>query len=155
LLQISQYDALFALIGTTYGGDGQSTFALPDLRGRVAVHAGQAPGMSNYMLGQSSGTESITLNTANLPAHSHQFSGLTGAQAASANNGNLGTPVNNVPAVTSGINSYNPGGTAAMAKTTNNVNSAIAGNSQPLNNASPVLAMNYIIAVEGIFPIRN
>lgn len=156
LLAISQYDALYALIGTTYGGDGQTTFALPDFRGRVAVHQGQAPGISNfYMIGQVGGTENITLTSANLPVHNHPFISLTGNQRVSSNAGDQGTPASNVPAVTTGINCYNSSGTAAMAATTNNTSSAIAGGSQPFNNASPVLAMNYIIAVQGIFPSRN
>ena len=156
LLQISQYDALYSLIGTTYGGDGQSTFALPDFRGRVAVHQGQGPGISDfYVIGQVGGTENITLTTANLPAHTHGFTALTGNQPVSANGGDQATPVSNVPAVTTGINSYNSSGTGAMTPTTNSIATPISGGSQPFNNTSPVLAMNYIIAVEGIYPSRN
>src|ERR1044072_1975604 len=77
LLAIAENDALFALIGTTYGGDGQVTFGLPDFRSRVAIHQGQGPGLSNYILGQASGTESVTLTTAQCPGHNHQFISIT------------------------------------------------------------------------------
>jgi microcystin-dependent protein len=155
LLAISQYDALFALIGTTYGGDGQTTFALPDLRGREAIHAGQGPGMNTYTLGEMSGTESVTLLSTNLPVHTHTVISLTGNPPASQNGGTLATPVNNIPATTTGINTYNSTGTSNMAATTNNAVTAQAGSSLPLGIVSPVMAMNYVIAVEGIFPSRN
>lgn len=156
LLQIAQYDALYSLIGTTYGGDGVSTFALPDLRGRVAVHQGQSPGVSDfYVIGQIGGTENIALTTSNLPAHTHVFTSLTGNQTVSSNNGDQDNPAGNVPAVIAGINSYNSSGTGAMSPTTNSISTPVSGGNQTFNNASPVLAMNYIIAVEGIYPSRN
>jgi microcystin-dependent protein len=156
LLSIAEYTALYSLIGTIYGGDGQETFALPDFRGRVAVHQGQGPGIvNNYTVGDQGGTEAIILNTANLPVHSHTFVSLVGGMPASADAGTLGTPVGNLPAATTGINSYNSAGTSAMKPTTNTLSTGVAGGTQPFNNASPVLAMNYIIAVEGIYPSRN
>src|SRR3982751_6487214 len=84
LLPISQNDALFALVGTTYGGDGQTTFGMPDLRGRVPINQGQGPGLSNYVMGQMSGTESVTLITAQIPPHSHAINAASGG-ARSAN----------------------------------------------------------------------
>ena len=82
LLPISQYDALFALIGTTYGGDGQNTFAVPDLQGRLPIHQGQGQGLSNYVIGQRAGTESVTVLPTQMPAHSHVMVATTGASTA-------------------------------------------------------------------------
>ncbi|MGC4087610.1 MAG: tail fiber protein [Polyangiaceae bacterium] len=93
LLPIAQNTALFSILGTTYGGDGRTTFALPDLRGRVPVHPGQGPGLSNYSLGQVSGTETVTLTTQNLPAHTHTF-----APSCATTIPNAESPANNVPA---------------------------------------------------------
>lgn len=155
LLAIAEYDALFALLGTTYGGDGQVTFALPDFRSRVAVHTGQGPGLSNYVLGEMSGTEQVTLLSINLPVHNHTLISLTGAPPATSVAGTLDDPTGNVPASTSGINTYNTAGTGSMAATPNSTTSSIAGNNAPFGIIPPVLAMNYIIAVEGIFPSRN
>src|SRR6218665_1589173 len=99
LLAIAQYDALFALLGTTYGGDGQTTFALPDLRSRVAVHAGQGQGLSNYVLGEVGGTESTTLLSINLPVHTHSVVSLTLQQPAStATTSGVSSPQNAYPA---------------------------------------------------------
>ena len=85
LLPISQYDALFALIGTTYGGDGQTTFGVPDLRGRVPMHQGTGPGLSTYVIGQKAGTETVTVLATQMPAHTHSITGPRGA-----NNGDIG-----------------------------------------------------------------
>lgn len=155
LLSIAENTALFALIGTTYGGDGQTTFALPDLRGRMAIHIGQGSGLSNIILGQQAGTESVTMLSTQLPIHTHPFVSLTGAPAASATAGTLSDPTNNVPAVLSGINIYNTSGTGKMAPTVNTPNTPITGGSQPITLGPPTLGMNYIIAIEGIFPSRN
>jgi microcystin-dependent protein len=144
LLAISQNDALFALIGTTYGGDGQTTFGLPDLRGRIPVHQGQGPGLSNYSLGEISGSENVTLTAQQIPAHTHA------AQGQSAT-GNQAAPGGGVWAA-SAQNQFSanaPG--AAMS------NAAIgpAGGSQPHDNMAPYQVVNFIIALEGIFPSRN
>ena len=155
LLPISQYDALFALIGTTYGGDGQTTFALPDLRSRVAIHAGQGPGLANYVIGQLGGQENVTMVQSQLPAHSHTFTSLTGGPGASNVAATPDDPTNNVAAVITGINCYNTSGTAKMASSTNTPNTVAAGSSQPFSNLPPFLVMNYIICVEGIFPSQN
>jgi microcystin-dependent protein len=155
LLDIAQNDALFALIGTIYGGDGINTFALPDLQSRMAIHTGQGVGLSNHWLGEQGGAESVTMLSTQMPSHTHQFVSLTGAPGASGNAGIPGDPTNNVPALLSGINAYNTSGTGKMAPTTNTPNTPIAGGSQPISLGPPTLAMNYIIALEGIFPSRN
>jgi len=155
LLPISQYDALFALIGTTYGGDGQSTFGLPDFRSRVAIHAGQAPGFSNYNLGQQGGSESVTLLAAQLPVHNHSFGSMTGNPGASGVAGNVNIPTGNVPAVTTNIQSYDSAGAAALLQSSVTTATPASGGSLPMDIISPYVAMNYIICVEGIFPSRN
>jgi microcystin-dependent protein len=157
LLSIAEYDALFALLGTTYGGDGQSTFALPDLRSRVAVHPGQGQGLSPISLGQVSGNESATLLPQNLGIHTHPLLTITGKPGCSTTAGNKNMTTSNVPAITTNINSYTSGaGTANMGPTTCNTATPVAlGSNMPIDTRSPVMAMNYIIAVEGIFPSRN
>ncbi len=139
LLSIAQNEALFNLIGTTYGGDGQTNFALPDLRGRIPVHRG-----SGFPLGQSGGTENVTLTTSQLPSHNH-------AVAANSNTGSSGNPQGNIPAGSS-LTPYN-----TMAATNQMGGSSIGntGGSQPHNNLMPFQCLNYIIALEGIYPPRN
>ena len=143
LLAISENDTLFQLIGTTYGGDGQSTFALPDLRGRLPVHPGQGPGMANYYtLGEAAGQEEVTLTSNQIPAHSHGFSTRTAAGSAG-----LTQPGAHILA----------GGTA-MAYSTSNPNNTMAaaivsaGGSQPHSNLMPSVCMNHIISLFGVFP---
>lgn len=172
LLSIQQNPALFSILGTTYGGDGQNTFALPNLQGRVPVHKGQGPGTSFYSLGEAAGTERVTLTAAELPAHTHAVA-LTGtgsasvALSASSANGNTPTPgPTTVPAkVPSGLASLNAYSTTApdttllpaTATTTVNVsgNTGVAGNNMPVSVVQPFLALNFIIAITGIFPSRN
>lgn len=155
LLAISQYDALFALIGTTYGGDGQTTFALPDLRSRVAVHAGQGQGLSQYVIGQAAGTENVTLLSTNLPMHTHNVNSFTVSQTAStASTSGVSNPQGAYPA--SGAQVYaNSSDGNHMAPYTSVTTTPIAGSNQPLSILQPYMAMNYVIAVEGIFPSRN
>jgi microcystin-dependent protein len=155
LLAIANYDALFALIGTTYGGDGQVTFALPDLRSRVANHAGQGPGLSNYFLGQVSGTENITLLSSQLPAHNHSLLSLSVKQSASTvTTSGVNDPTNAFPA--SGASVYNAASDgSAMGSYSSMGVSPIAGSNSPVPVLQPYLAMNFVIAVEGIFPSRN
>ncbi|MDQ3109512.1 MAG: tail fiber protein [Bacteroidota bacterium] len=155
LLSIAANDALFALIGTTYGGDGQVTFALPDFRGRVANHMGQGPGLSNYVLGQVSGTENVTLISTQMPGHTHSLISLTVSQSAStATTSGLNNPQANYPA--SGATVYN---SSTDNTTMGNYSSVgvtpIAGGNNPFSIQQPTLAMNFVIAVEGIFPSRN
>ena len=155
LLSIAENTALFALIGTTYGGDGQTTFALPDLRSRVAIHSGQGPGLSNYVLGEMSGTESVTLISTNLAPHNHAPIGITGSPGVSTSGGNLPNPVNNVPALAPNqVYADSPDG-SGLGPSNSLTSTAIAGNNQPFSILSPYLAMNYIICVEGIFPSRS
>ena len=144
LLPISEYSTLYALIGTTYGGDGQSTFAVPDMRSRVAVGQGQGPGLSNYILGQKAGSESVTLTATTTPAHTH-----TPMAAA------VGTAGDPAPTLvfggtqsTTSMLYDNPSALLTLAPTT----VSTAGGSQPHENRQPVLAINYIICAEGIYP---
>ncbi|REG90478.1 phage tail protein [Flavobacterium aquicola] len=156
LLSIAEYNVLYALIGTTYGGDGQETFGLPDFRGRRPIHIGQGPGMSKYVLGQIGGSETTTLLTTNLPIHNHLTPVLTGTPQGSTDTTGVDTPTNaTVPA--SGTTQYgSPAGKSAMGSYTGNaITQPGGGNSSPIETISPYLAMNYIIAVEGIFPSRN
>jgi microcystin-dependent protein len=146
LLPIDQYTALFSLLGTTYGGDGQTTFALPDLRSRIPLHQGQGSGTSNYTMGQSGGTEQVTLTSDQVPSHTHQAQCFTGAS-------NSQSPVNGVWAQASNDQPYKASavGTASMAS------GAIgpAGGNQPHPNLIAFQALNYIIALEGIYPSQN
>ena len=154
LLSIAEYTALFALIGTTYGGDGQVTFALPDLRSRVAIHQGQGPGLSNYFIGQMAGTENVTLLSPQMPSHNHSVITFTGAFNASiATTGLVGTPNNAIPAAGASVYSNVPDGEALGTMHCNSITTIVGGNA-PLSIVQPYLAMNYIIAVEGIFPSR-
>lgn len=146
ILPIAQNTALFSLLGTTYGGNGQTTFALPDLRSRVPIHFGQGPGLSSYDLGQSAGTENVTLTVNQMPAHPHPFQIL-----ANEGDANSKVPLNTFFSGQS-ANFYNTAqdGTKMGPQTT-----AIAGGSQPHTNIQPYLAINFCIALEGIFPSRN
>jgi microcystin-dependent protein len=145
ILSIAQNTALFALLGTTYGGNGQTTFALPDLRGRVPISPGQGPGLSSYFLGQTGGQETVTLNTQQMPSHSH-------GAAASGEGGTAATPNGGVWAGSTARDSIY----AATANTTMSPAAiAATGGGQPHPNMPPYQAINYIIALEGIFPSRN
>ena len=148
LLSIAQYSALFSLLGTTYGGNGQTTFALPDLRGRVPIGYGQGPGLSVNGLGQASGSENVMLVSTQIPAHAHQMM----ASASTPSAGDAGANSLGSLGRGTGANIYAPGATnqVSMGSAT-----SIAGGSQPHSNMQPYLAMNYCIALEGIFPSRN
>lgn len=146
MLSIAEYDTLFSLIGTTYGGDGQSTFALPDLRGRLPINIGQGPGLSNHLLGESSGVENVTLTVNQMPAHPHAFMG-TSSNASAAN------PANAVVAAPSTIDLYRPA-TAPNANLAANA-LGIAGGSQPHDNLQPYLCVSFIISLFGIYPSPN
>ena len=142
ILPISQNTALFALLGTTYGGNGQTTFALPDLRSRVPVHAGQGPGLSNVNLGEAAGTETVTLNQTQMPQHGHAVNASNGGAAASR-------PADSFLA---GGGAYAP---ASDGTVMNGGMVAVTGGSGPHENRQPYLGVNFIIALEGIFPSRN
>lgn len=154
VLSIAQNTALFSLLGTTYGGNGTTTFALPDLRGRVAVGAGQGPGLSNYSLGQSGGSETTVLTQAQMPAHTHPASATfsVGVSNAAANSDDPdGTLL-----TTTGSAFYATGAPAGrLGGVTANATIGIAGSSQPISIQSPFLVLNYIICMYGIFPPRN
>lgn len=142
ILPIAQNTALFSLLGTTYGGNGQTTFALPDLRGRVPVHPGQGPGLSPVGLGEVGGTETVTLTVNEMPLHNHGIAASNLAATASR-------PGGDVPAA---------GGSYAGSSDGTTMNPAMvlgAGGSQPHQNRQPYLGLNFIIALEGIFPSRN
>jgi microcystin-dependent protein len=149
-LPISENEVLFTLIGTTYGGNGQTTFNLPDLRGRLPIGQGQGLGLSNYVIGQAAGTETVTLTTGNLPVHSHLLN---------VNNvaGTVPTPISSsyiagTVAGTTGLNFYSggPGSTTMGGNTIGN-----SGGSTPISILQPILCTSYIISLFGIFPSRN
>jgi microcystin-dependent protein len=146
LLAISQNDALFSLLGTIYGGDGRTTFGLPDLRGRIPVHTGSGPGLSPRQIGAKAGTETETLTIAQLPAHSH-------AAKAQATPGDSGNPKNRHWAATSNT-------PAAYSNDPANSDMAAAmlspvGGNQAHSNMMPYLCVNFIIALFGVYPSRN
>ncbi len=141
LMPISENDTLFNLIGTTYGGDGQSTFALPDLQSRVPIHMGQGGGLSNYVIGQSGGVEQVTLTSNQIPAHNHVPQANTG-------NGSQSSPAGNVWASSTNL----PYSANAPAAALDAHAVASAGGSQPHDNMIPFLAVNFIISLFGIYP---
>jgi microcystin-dependent protein len=165
LLAISQNTALFSLLGTTYGGNGTTTFGLPDLRGRVPLGAGQGPGLSSYVPGELGGVESVALTSSTLPPHTHSA---------------IPTLSVNLPAVTTGGTTNQPSSSVTLAAPTDSTRNPLniysnaaptqslaqptvtgsisvgsAGGGQPHENRQPFLAINYIIALQGIFPPRN
>ncbi|SHL69797.1 phage tail protein [Flavobacterium chilense] len=145
LLPLSQNTALFSLLGTTYGGDGRSNFALPDLQGRTPMHPGQGPGLSLHDLGESSGTETVTLIDSEIPAHNHNLM-VTSLNSQSTNPSNTslgrGNPVkvylNSNPTTNMGLNAIAP-----------------TGGNLPHNNMMPYMTMNFCIALQGVFPPRT
>ena len=146
LLPLSQNTALFSLLGTTYGGDGKSTFGLPDLQGNAAIDAGQGPGLSLYDLGQTGGSETVTLLESEIPAHAH-------AMQANTNPANLAAP--------SPARCFARSAPDAAYKTTNTTTPmsdqmlAPAGGDQPHNNMMPYLTLNFCLAMQGVFPPRT
>ena len=153
LLSIAQNTALFSLLGTTYGGDGVSTFALPNLQSRVPVHQGQGSGLSPYVIGSVGGTENVTLLATQMPSHNHLIN---------VNNtpGTAPDPTRNIQAEAATGDPRNPtlipqftaaAPTGTMAPTT----VSMAGGGQPHPNIQPYLTINFIIALQGIFPSRN
>jgi len=145
LLPISEFDVLFNLIGTTYGGDGVSTFALPDLRGRIAIHQGQGVGMANYVIGQSGGEEQVTLTLNQLPVHTH-------VPMASSSPANALGPSSAVWGTTT---TYLYSSTATTPGPMNSAAIGATGGGGPHENRPPYLVMNFIIALFGIFPSQG
>jgi microcystin-dependent protein len=154
LLAIAQNQALFSILGTTYGGNGVQTFALPDLRGRIPAGVGQGPGLSNYTLGEVGGTETVTLNVNNLPPHVH-----TGAVTITPKGGSIGdngdpSGFSPGPIPTGYIATGTPGNNMAAPVYSNTV-IGITGSSQPVPILTPYLTVNYVVCLYGIFPSRN
>ncbi|KLE36033.1 hypothetical protein AAW00_02080 [Aurantiacibacter luteus] len=151
ILSISQNTALFSLIGTTYGGNGQTTFALPDLRGRTPIAQGQGPGLTPYPLGQQGGVDQVTLTVSQMPAHGH-----TGTLRAASAAGSTNQPVRNIFAQgTTDRETYTASATAPTNfMDRNELNVFSAGSSQPHTNNSPYLALQWCIALVGIYPSR-
>jgi microcystin-dependent protein len=140
ILPIDQNDTLFLLIGTTYGGDGVTTFALPDLRGRGPMHMGQGPGLSNRVIGEQGGSEAVTLTASSMPSHSHT--------AAAATSFSSGSPTGDTPAPGSNYGTT-PDGTLMHGSMVQP-----AGSGQPHENMSPFLSINWCICLFGLFPSR-
>lgn len=164
LLPIAQNTALFSILGTTYGGDGRTTFALPDLRGRVPVHAGQGPGLSNYNLGQRGGSESVTLQANNIPPLpvTQVAGGTTNLQVKNANATTNIASGNFLANPQVGTNIYAPGPlnpSGSLAPATLDINFTQIANANsinaPVSILQPYLCVNFIIATQGIFPSRN
>jgi microcystin-dependent protein len=152
LIQIRQNTALFSIIGTVFGGDGVTTFGLPDLRGRMVIGTGQTPGLSVYTLGQSGGIETTTLNQQQMASHSHPTS-VTITPAA-ATNASSPSPVSGVYA--NGTEQlYNSTADTFMQSYQALLTMGLTGNSVPFSIVNPVLGLNYIICLSGTFPSRN
>jgi microcystin-dependent protein len=145
LLPISQNTALFSLLGTTYGGNGKSNFALPNMQGNAPMHPGQGPGLSAHDLGETGGSETVTLLESELPAHSH-------AVSASSADGTDQSPAGEKLATGIGIGQYAAPG--SLVQLSPNALSP-SGNSQPHNNMQPYLTLNFCIALQGVFPPRS
>jgi len=156
LLSIAQNTALFSLLGTTYGGNGQTTFALPDLRGRSPFGTGQGAGLPNITLGEISGSNAVTLTANNLPAHNHTVAttNLTvGAKAERA--GTTDSPVANYHSILGGSSAYSTTSDVNMAPVNGSSVLGSTGGNQPVSVRSPYLGINFIICLQGIFPSRN
>jgi microcystin-dependent protein len=150
LLSIAQYTALYSILGTTYGGNGQTTFALPDLRGRFPMHPGQGPGLSTRILGQQGGTETVTLMTNQMPMHTHPLQAYSEA----------GDSVSPAGGYSAGLTNTSTGAPESLFASHANVTMnpaavGAAGNSMPHENMSPFTCINFIICMEGIYPSRD
>lgn len=165
LLSISEYQALFSILGTIYGGDGRTTFALPDLRGRAPIGMGHGPGLSPIQQGASSGTETTTLTEAELPPHSHQAALQNGTLAASSGAAETADPSGAVLAqtnitargtdITGDIYASDADRSMKAGSVTGDVQVGNAGGGQAFDNRGPWLGMNYIICIEGLYPSRS
>ncbi len=151
LLPISQHQALFSILGTTYGGDGRSTFALPDLRGRTPIHVGRGPGLSDYRLGAKGGAETVTLTANQMPAHKHDIEAKLYVSDVEP------TIKDGTDNVFGASNIYAVDGRAVSALRGGTIRSSIgdSGGGQAHENRAPYLGINYIIALQGTFPSRN
>jgi microcystin-dependent protein len=152
LLSIAQYQILYTVIGTTFGGDGVNSFGLPDMRGRLPIHQGQGLGLSPYVMGQRSGSETVTLSTPQIPSHTH-------AIYATTNNVSTNTPGNQLlpGALTNTDTMYATGlnGASSIAMQSNTVSNAPVAGNQPHDNTMPTLTVSFCIALNGIFPSQG
>jgi len=151
IMPLSQNTALFSLLGTTYGGDGKSNFALPNLQGSAPMHPGQGPGLSLHDLGETGGSDTVTLLESEILSHTHTINCLDGARVG----GQTGLPTNAILVKTGGApaNAYTSGASQNQTMAANMV--AVAGGSQPHNNLMPYLSLNFCIALQGIYPPRS
>jgi microcystin-dependent protein len=147
ILPISQNTALFSLLGTTYGGDGKSNFALPNMQGNAPMHPGQGPGLSLHDLGETGGSETVSLLESEIPSHAH-------ALMANSSNGTKTVPTANSLARVTGATPYLPPTGATLAPMSDNA-VAPAGGDQPHNNMQPYLTLNFCLALQGVFPPRT
>lgn len=157
LLAISQNSALFSILGTTYGGDGRTSFALPDMRGRVAIHPGAGPGLTSRQLGQKLGAERLILNQAQLPGHSHNGSvtiNTTKGTLTAANPTRPSRP-SGLSVGQSGLHYQQEGNGISLTKEKFKMDVGATGNSQPISLMQPSIGINYIICLQGTFPSRN
>ena len=145
LLAVSQNDALFSLFGTMYGGDGRTTFGLPDLRGRIPIHQGQGPGLTNRRLGEKAGSETSTVSQAEMPSHTHAVRGTSDFAGDTA-------PANNLPATVAGGNLYSDA-SPGVALAGNSVEAS--GGGQPHANLMPFKCIHFIVALFGVYPSRT
>ena len=151
-LSINDNQTLYALIGTTYGGDGNTTFNLPNLSGRVSPGTQGGPGLSNYVLGAIGGAENVTLNASQLSTHGHPFTVPLGASTT----GNVGDdPANRLPGTAGSTYLNAPQSGKTLAPTAVTGSTGAAGGNQPHPNIQPVLALNYIICIDGFYPPRQ
>jgi len=146
ILPINTNQSLYSILGTTYGGDGRTTFALPDMRGRTPIHRGNGPGLSSYILGQKGGAESITLTTAQIPSHHHALKGISSSARTSTPTGNvLARPRSNLKIYDDSVPNI----------ALHNDSVGQTGNASAINNMQPSTTLNCIIALQGLFPPRN
>ncbi len=146
ILPINSNQALFSILGTTYGGDGRTTFALPDMRGRTPIHRGSGPGLSSYNLGQKGGAESITLTPAQIPSHHHALKGVSASARTNSPTANvLARPRSNLKIYDDSVPNI----------ALHNDSVGHTGNASTINNMQPSMTLNCIIALQGLFPSRN
>lgn len=161
LLPISQYNALFSLLGTQFGGDGRTTFGLPDLRGRSPVGQGHGPGLSNITMGEKAGTETVTLNQTQMPSHSHTAEASIAVPASSN-----GTDTTAAPATNTVLGPASNSGRAGSLYATDAANTTLkpfnnpvtvqpAGGNLPIGTRNPFTGVNFIIALNGLYPSRS
>lgn len=157
ILSIAQNSALFALLGTTYGGNGQTTFALPDLRGRMPIGQGTGPGLPSHSMGEVAGTTSVTLLSSNLPAHVHTLNNMNVKLRVNGSSADSNTPADFYLGTNNNEQLYSetPGNNEFAAPAVVSGTTDIAGSNAPIGIMNPYLVINYSIAIYGIFPSRN